>query len=73
MCSSDIRYDTRLDKTEKLAVNSNYVPANGLNLKSFKWRSVAYWNRLPLELREIENVIQFKSKLKHWIQENVEV
>ena len=73
MCSSDVRYDTRLDRTGKLSVNADYVPESGLNLKSFRWRSVTYWNRLPVELRQIENVATFKSKLKNWIQENIEV
>ena len=41
MCSSDVRYDTRLDRTGKLSVNAGYVPEIGLKLKSFRWRSVS--------------------------------
>ena len=70
---SDIRYLTRFDRSEKLEVVAEYNPTVALNLKSFRWRSVNCWNQLPIQVRQIESISEFKPKLKKWIEENIEI
>jgi len=73
MSSFNAKYGTRSSNAEKLAIACEYVPTNALNLKSFRFRAVSNWNRLPLQLRQTQDVAKFKSILKIWIQENIEV
>ena len=73
MTTSNVRYETRVDCSEKLAVVADYIPTVGLNLKSFRWRAVSYWNQLPGEIRKIEDLSKFKPRLKKWIEDNIEI
>ena len=40
---------------------------------SWRWRCAQYWERLPRDIREMENEFQFKTNLKSWIKLNVNV
>ena len=64
------RYATRRCLAGRLKVAGNGVPVQSLNLNSFRWRSVKYWNQLPWQLRQLTNLEEFKRKLKIWVQEN---
>ena len=35
--------------------------------QAFRWRSALEWNNIPLNIRQIENVDNFKKNLKKWI------
>ena len=41
--------------------------------KSFYYKSIILWNSLPEEVRKIEDFKKFKSKLKLWIQSNMQI
>ena len=67
------RYETRSSQAGKLKAVGAKVPIQSLNLNSFKWRSVRFWNMLPPELRQLEDQMEFKRKLKIWVQQNVKI
>ena len=46
---------------------------NKISKLNFSYRSVSDWNELPRELRLIQKLPQFKTKLKQWTKENVAV
>ena len=49
------------------------IPVTQLSLamKSFCWRGAEDWNRLPDEIRSMDNIGQFKAKLKEWTGQNI--
>lgn len=73
MISTELNYLTRADNTGKLRVVADYTPNQGLNWKSFRWRSVRFWNQLPANIRTMNSLLKFKSHLKSWIVENVDI
>ena len=73
MTSTELTYVTRADNTRKLRVNADYTPEQGLNLRSYKWRSVGFWNKLPVHIRTMNNLEKFKSKLKSWVLQNIDI
>ena len=73
MFTSERRYATRGENHGKLQLFSMNPPAQKLNCRSFRWRSLQTWNQLPANIRQIDNIDEFKSKLKTWIREHVEI
>ena len=73
MISTELNYLTRADNTGKLRVVADYTPKQGLNWKSFRWRSVQFWNQLPANIRTMNSILKFKSSLKSWIMKNVDI
>ena len=73
MISTELNYLKRADNTGKLRVVADYTPMQGLNWKSFSWRSVRFWTQLPANIRTMSSVMKFKSHLKTWIMENVDI
>ena len=67
------RYETRGENLGKLDSASEIPPVQGLNLKSFRWRSIQAWNSLPTRIRNVENLQVFKRYLKDWIRENLDI
>ena len=49
------------------------VVVTSLASKSFMVRSVVMWNSVPPDIRSIQKLQQFKSKLKKWIKANVDI
>ena len=49
------RYGTRRNQVGKLKVTGRRVPVQLLNLNSFRWRSVKYWNQLPWPIRQVND------------------
>ena len=73
MTSTELAYVTRADSTGKLSVAADYIPEQGLNRRSYKWRSVRFWNELPVHIRTMTNLTMFKSKLKAWVLHNIDI
>ena len=73
MFTTSRRYNTRGENLGKLASSSEISPVHGLNLKSFRWRSIQAWNSLPTRIRDMTNIEVFKKHLKEWVQENLDV
>ena len=73
MSSTQLNYQMRADNVGKLRVVSDSIPEQGLNWKSYKWRSVRFWNQLPVNIRTMNNLTKFKSKLKSWVLQNIDI
>ena len=67
------RYDTRGSNLRNLKAVGHQIPSCKVNWNSFRWRSVRFWNQLPTELKELKNITKFRSQLKIWIRDNVEI
>ena len=67
------RYGSRSGQIGTLKVAESKVPVQRLNFESFKWRSVRFWNQLPMELRVMEHQENFKNKLKSWVREHIDL
>ena len=57
--------------------NGTIRQANGQHLGMSKegwcWRSVELYNRLPTDLRLEGKLVNFKTKLKKWVDKNIEI
>ena len=57
--------------------NGTIRQASGQNLGMSKegwcWRSVELYNRLPTDLRLEGKLVNFKTKLKKWVDKNIEI
>ena len=73
MAGTKYNYQTRAKDAGKLRVISHYKPDSELNLKSYKWRSAAYWNQLPQDITTTNNLFKFKGKLKTWVLKNIDI
>ena len=58
------RLEIRQDRT---------IPDKELTMASFRWRAVKEFNKLPTDIRQLESVKSFKTKLWRWIFENVSI
>ena len=61
MASTELPYRTRAENPGKLRAVAEYIPEQGLNWNSYKWRSVRYWNQLPSEITLTSNLPKLKS------------
>ena len=73
MTSTELHYPARAENPGKLRAVADYIPEQGLNCKSYKWRSTRCWNQLPSNIRVLPNLIQFKAKLKSWVLLNIAI
>ena len=71
--AENVRYGARSSQVGKLRVVGRKLPQCSLNENSFRWRSTRYWNKLPLELRKMDNLVKFKKSLKTWVQKNIKI
>ena len=69
--SAAFPYNTRAAKTEQIRILQEVEYAT--TSQSFMVRSIKLWNSLPVELRVINKIEQFKPKLRKWVKENVEL
>ena len=69
--STNFPYRTRNGK--ELAINIATQNKLSLTDNSFRWRASRLWNKLPPDIRTIPKLPQFKSKLKKWILESIEI
>ena len=53
-------------------LSSASIYSKQMSGNSWRWRSIAYWNFLPEQLRTETKFAIFKSTLKKWIIENVD-
>ena len=72
MTSSELKYRTRAENPGKLRTVADYIPEQGLNWKSYKWRSTMYWNQLLPDIKTMDNLVKFKVKLKSWVLVNID-
>ena len=73
MAGTGYNYKTRAKDDGKLRIVTDYKLESELNLKSYRWRSIRYWNQLPKDITSIHNLYEFKWKLKTWILKNIEI
>ena len=74
MATADYAYDTRSKTSGNIKeVSSSIKVPSDLAARSFRWRSVSYWNLLPGKLKSIQSVNKFKKALKSWIIKNVKI
>ena len=64
---------TRLGALKLIKSSKSVNPKTQLTRNGFKFRSIQYYNQLPLEIRCVEKVTHFKKLLKLWIRENVQI
>ena len=68
MFSADYNYDTRQAR-EGILRHTRDLDL-GLTASSFRWRAARSFDKLPLEMRNLETVQMFKKEAKAWIQQN---
>ena len=73
MCRTEFKYKTRAKDAGKLRDGENYKPKKDLNSDSYKWRSIRCWNKLPPDITLIPTLPKFKSKLKSWVMQNIDI
>ena len=73
MLDTEYKYKTRAKDAKKLRLTANYKPDHELNLKAYRWRSIRSWNQLPTDIILINNLSEFKVKLKTWVQQNIDL
>ena len=73
MAEPNFNYKTSAKEAGKLRNAAGYTPKNELNLKSYRWRSMRYWNQLPADITLISSMPKFKAKLKNWVLENIAI
>ena len=66
-----LRYARRIFPGRELVVGRQ--PRLSLIESSWRWRAAKHWAELPRELKSITKLSLFKSKLKSWVKENVEI
>ena len=67
---SSISSQTRLTSSGGMRIDGSRVK-NHLDKQSFYFNSRKNWNNLLMEVRKSQSVVQFKEKLKQWIQQNI--
>ena len=40
---------------------------------SFCWRATELYNRLPVEIRNKKTLMQFRTSVKSWVKQNIEI
>ena len=73
MANVDYVYSTRAKLKGMYKVMSSSKVPSDLAMRSYRWLSVQYWNKLPVEIKTIKNVLQFKKSLKLWIAKNLDI
>ena len=73
MASSEYSYNTREKSRGNFKVVSNTRLQSSLAVQSFRWRSVEFWNKLPMNIKTIEKIEDFKKSLKEWTFENISI
>ena len=71
MFNTNYSYETRQADSGK--VRSVRTPELDIDKDSFRWRAAVLFNQLPLAIREIQTLQNFKFATKRWVRENVEV
>ncbi len=62
---------SHLDKLSLVCSLLPKSPSNAILDKSFFYRTHTVWNSLPLELREIESLTGFRSKLETYLWDSI--
>ena len=73
MVDTSYGYRTRACEAGLLRQTAGYKPSHGLNLKSYRWRSISYWNQLPADIRTCKTLSKYKILLKQWVLENIDL
>ena len=73
MVDTSYGYRTRACEAGLLRQTEGYKPSHGLNIKSYRWRSISYWNQLPADIRACQTLSKFKILLKQWVQKNIDL
>ena len=73
MAGREFNYKTRAKDAGKLRHGADYIPDQGLNWKSYRWWSIRCWNQLPQEITLLTKLPKFKTKLKSWVLQNINI
>ena len=71
--AENVRYGSRSRQLGTLKAVGLKVPVQRIAFDSFRWRSVRFWNQLPVELRTLEHQAMFKRKLKSWVIQHIQI
>ena len=66
-------YATRQDTSGCIRIDSSFSCKSDLTVQGFRYRAANDYNRLPPAIRQCKTISQFKSQLKKWILEFVDV
>ena len=70
-----LTFDNRTSSIVTRGISNNNLPLNNYRLQtsknSFIHRSVNYWNQIPLSIRNIQSMNNFKFVLKVFIKSNI--
>ena len=60
-------------QTRSVSRQDCYLPKSVLSIgqRSFHYRAAKLWNSLPNDIRYASNIVQFKTKLKEFIRQNI--
>ena len=70
--SNEFKYNTRLAAGSGMRLE-NKNALSEIGKQSFSQRSVLLWNNLPVNIRQSESLLIFKSSLKDWVKNNIPV
>ena len=65
--------DTVHNTRHSVKYGENFGGKTERSQRSFCYRGVVTYNRLPLDIINTEDMEAFKRKLKHWIKTNVPI
>ena len=71
--SEEYGLKTRLAEMKLIKPGQSKAPEHDLATSSFRWRSLENYNSLPLIIRDTVPINKFKTLVKKWIMENVQV
>ena len=70
---TNFQYDTRAAATNNIRWGPQFRAKSKLALSSWRWRGVSDFNRLPKQLKLNMDDGIFKSGLKDWVKQNIEL
>ena len=69
--SSEYNYRTRYSINNE--IRQTHIPKSEIYESSFVHRAVSAWNALPTEITNISEIHKFKSNLRNWVKNNVDI
>ena len=69
--STAFGYSTRLATTH--GIRCNTMISTELTKNSFLNRTTETWNKLPVEIRSITTIREFKKKIKIWVKDSTNI
>ena len=71
--SSQYPCHTRLAASNSIRIDGSFTTDLSLTQSSFRWRASKLYNGLPAGLRAETRLRRFKTELKSWVHQNIEI